>query len=80
MRLALHKLVHVQVPNVVAYIEEGKKVAKKQMDITLHGLWGKGGQTPLQAGTSSLSLVCMLSHRGCRTVPARDKHSVLQPL
>ena len=79
VRLALHKLMHVQVPNVVGFIEEGKKVAKKQMDITLHGLWGKGVQTPLQAGISSLSLVCMLSHKvagqkACRVwgAPSKD--------
>ena len=79
VRLALHKLMHIQVPNVVGFIEEGKKVAKKQMDITLHGLWGKGVQTPLQAGISPLSLVCMLSHtiagqKACRLwgAPSKD--------
>ncbi len=46
----------------MGYIEEGKKVARKQMDITLHGLWGKEVDTPLKAGTSSLSIVCMLCH------------------
>ena len=39
----------MQVPNVVGFIEEGKKVAKKQMDITLHGLWGPEVASPLQA-------------------------------
>lgn len=39
----------VQVPNVVGFIEEGKKAAKKQMDITIHGLWGPGAPSPLQA-------------------------------
>lgn len=54
----------VQVPNVVGFIEEGKKVAKKQMDITLHGLWGPQVPSPLQAclpsaipGPTALSLV-----------------------
>ncbi len=39
----------MQVPNVVGFIEEGKKVAKKQMDIILHGLWGTDTPSPLQA-------------------------------
>lgn len=34
---------------MIGFIEEGKKIAKKQMDITLHGLWGPGVPTPLQA-------------------------------
>ena len=32
----------LQVPNVDGLIEEGKKAPKKNMDITLHGLWGNG--------------------------------------
>ena len=53
----------VQVPNVVGYIEEGKKVAKKQMDIVLHGLWGPDTPSPLQA--------CFSSHP-CPNAPAPD--------
>ena len=34
---------------MVGFIEEGKKVAKKQMEITLHGLWGPGVASPLRA-------------------------------
>ena len=34
---------------MVGFIEEGKKVAKKQMEITLHGLWGPGEASPLKA-------------------------------
>ena len=50
MSVHQHAAPLVQVPNVVGYIEEGKKVAKKQMDITLHGLWGPEAPSPLQAG------------------------------
>ncbi|BDA48148.1 probable DNA polymerase I at C-terminar half [Coccomyxa sp. Obi] len=35
-------------PNVLGRKEEGKKVAKKQMDITIHGLWGPGMASPLK--------------------------------
>ena len=34
---------------MVGFIEEGKKVAKKQMELTLHGLWGPGVASPLRA-------------------------------
>lgn len=34
---------------MVGFVEEGKKVAKKQMGITLHGLWGPGVASPLKA-------------------------------
>lgn len=36
-----------QAPNVLGRIEEGKKIAKKQMDIVIHGLWGADAQSPL---------------------------------
>ena len=34
-------------PNTEGYIEEGKKVAKKNRDIMLHGLWGEHDPSPL---------------------------------
>ena len=34
-------------PNTIGYIEEGKKRAKKNMDIELHGVWGRSTPTPL---------------------------------
>jgi hypothetical protein len=37
----------LQAPNVLGRIEEGKKIAKKQMDILIHGLWGRGNPSPL---------------------------------
>ena len=40
--------VHAQAPNVLGRIEEGKKVAKKQMDIVIHGVWGPDATSPLQ--------------------------------
>ena len=39
----------MQVPNVVGFVEEGKKVAKKQMGITLHGPVGAGGGLPAES-------------------------------
>jgi hypothetical protein len=35
-------------PNEEGFIEEGKKKAKKSLDVPLHGLWGKGVLTPLK--------------------------------
>ena len=35
-------------PNTIGYIEEGKKRAKKNMDIELHGVWGRSTPTPLE--------------------------------
>ena len=37
----------LQAPNVLGRIEEGKKIAKKQMDIVIHGLWGVDAVSPL---------------------------------
>lgn len=37
----------MQMPNTIGYIEEGKKRAKKNMDIELHGVWGHSAPTPL---------------------------------
>jgi DNA polymerase-1 len=39
---------HAQAPNCLGRVEEGKKVAKKQMDIVIHGLWGPDVRSPLQ--------------------------------
>jgi hypothetical protein len=36
-------------PNVEGFIEEGKKRAKKCLDVPLHGLWGEGVKSPLKA-------------------------------
>ena len=36
-----------QAPNVLNAIEEGRKVAKKQIDIMLWGAWGRGKACPL---------------------------------
>ena len=36
-----------QAPNTLGRIEEGKKAAKKQMDIVIHGLWGPDVASPL---------------------------------
>ena len=30
------------------FVEEGKKVAKKNIDITLHGLWGADSLSPVR--------------------------------
>jgi hypothetical protein len=38
-----------QMPNLEGFIEEGKKRAKKCLDVPLHGLWGEGVTTPLKA-------------------------------
>ena len=35
-------------PNTIGYIEEGKKRVKKNMDIELHGVWGRSTPTPLE--------------------------------
>ena len=37
-----------QMPNTIGVIEEGKKAPKKNMDVTLWGLWGRGVDTPLR--------------------------------
>lgn len=37
----------MQMPNLEGTIEEGKKRAKKTIDIELHGVWGKGVLSPL---------------------------------
>jgi hypothetical protein len=37
-----------QAPNPDGRIEEGKKVAKKNIDLELHGLWGKGKPSLLE--------------------------------
>lgn len=37
----------VQAPNLLNTVEEGRKVAKKQIDITLWGAWGRGEACPL---------------------------------
>lgn len=37
----------MQVPNVAGRIEEGKKAPKKNMAITLFGLWGRNRESPL---------------------------------
>lgn len=34
-------------PNLDGRIEEGKKKAKKTIDVELHGIWGKGILSPL---------------------------------
>ncbi|QDZ19172.1 DNA polymerase I [Chloropicon primus] len=36
-----------KVPNETGFIEEGKKKPKKNIDIELHGLWGKDVRSPL---------------------------------
>ena len=36
-----------QALNVLGRMEDGKKAAKKQMDITIHGLWGPDVASPL---------------------------------
>ena len=63
-----------QVPNVVGFIEEGKKVAKKQMDITLHGLWGPAVPSPLQAYLPSCTPIPM-----CNVPLHIPWHSCLSP-
>lgn len=35
-------------PNEEGFIEEGKKKAKKNLDVPLHGLWGKDEKSPLK--------------------------------
>ena len=37
----------LQMPNTQNFIEEGKKVPKKNVDVTLWGLWGRDVATPL---------------------------------
>lgn len=37
-----------QLPNEEGFIEEGKKKAKKNLDVPLHGLWGKDEASPLK--------------------------------
>ena len=36
-----------QMPNLLGTIEEGKKRAKKTIDVELWGVWGQGVQCPL---------------------------------
>lgn len=41
-------------PNEEGIIEEGKKRAKKNIDIKLHGLWGEDIATPLKPEVGNL--------------------------
>lgn len=38
----------LQMPNVEGTIEAGKKRAKKNIDVEMHGIWGKGRMSPLK--------------------------------
>ena len=42
-------------PNTEGYIEEGKKVAKKQRDMKLHSLWGESVASPLKVEVKALN-------------------------
>jgi hypothetical protein len=44
----MQRVLYWQMPNEEGFIEEGKKKAKKSLDVPLHGLWGKGVLTPLK--------------------------------
>lgn len=44
-----------QMPNEDGFIEEGKKKAKKNIDVEMHGLWGMNAATPL---VPEVSLTC----------------------
>ena len=38
----------MQAPNTLSRVEEGRKAAKKQMEIVIHGLWGPDVASPLR--------------------------------
>ena len=46
--LIIHQLHFRQMPNEEGFIEEGKKRAKKCIDVPLHGLWGEDVLSPLK--------------------------------
>ena len=47
----------LQAPNLLNTVEEGRKVAKKQIDITLWGAWGRGKACPLVPEVDTPSLI-----------------------
>ncbi len=75
-----------QVPNVDGLIEEGKKAPKKNWDITLHSVWGRGEVTRLQpevytpAGAAGQRCVAGWEWRRCAVCnsqcPSKTGHAV----